>query len=272
MRYLINYANENYRSAQKLNTWSARIIARFDRIIEYSDKDIDGDFYCKNKRILDIKRGNGLWLWKPYIIEKTLRNVSDGDIVFYCDSGAYFHRYPKELWTIMESIDFWIAELPLVEYQFTKKSVLDKYDVSGKFRNSPQYQAGFMCIKKNEKNMQIIREWLDACQEIDMIKPENSMKNECTEFISHREDQSLLSLILKKNGIPGHQDPTQYIRFPELYWRKFEEKIVRCNPQAGEYKPFIILHRRKKISVKILAMPFYYFCLPKTMVLRLTRR
>ncbi len=34
------------------------------------------------------RRGFGYWIWKPYILLRKLRNVRDGDIVFYCDAGC----------------------------------------------------------------------------------------------------------------------------------------------------------------------------------------
>lgn len=271
MKYLINYANETYRNTQQFNSWTGKNIAKFDRVIEYSDKDIDEVFYKENKEILDTKRGNGLWLWKPYIIAKTLEIVSEDDIIFYCDAGAFFFREPKELWKIMEQIDFWISEVPLIEEQFTKKMVLNKFDEKKVFRKENQFQACFQAVRKTERNIRIIQEWLDACKDKNLLAPPNTMESEDECFISHREDQSLLSLILKKNGINAHQDPTQYSRFPDFYWNHLGDKVVRARNDKIEYKPFIILHRRKRVGLKVFAMPFYYFCLPRKMVLKITR-
>ena len=90
MKLLINYANYLFRESQRLNTTSGKEIGLFDEVISYSPSDIDPNFFKKNRKILVQKKGNGYWLWKPYLIKKTLESMKYGDFLFYCDSGAYF--------------------------------------------------------------------------------------------------------------------------------------------------------------------------------------
>lgn len=268
MKYLINYADNMYRKAQRFNTWTAKHIAGFDKVIEYSGQDIDKDFYKANKDILDQPRGNGLWLWKPYLIYKTLSKVKDGDIVFYSDSGAYFTRKPKELWNIMKKTDLWVSATPLQEEQFTKKAVLNQYDPKKIYRKEAQFQASFLAIKKTSENMRIIKAWLDACTKIELLAPSDN-EGESATFISHREDQSILSLLLKKNGIEPFQDPSQYSIYPEFYqYQLVGKKVILMPSGRKDYSPFLILHRRKRISLKVLMMPVYYYGFPKSVVLR----
>ena len=92
MKILINYADKQYEPARKWNTLTGRYIARFDKVYEYTPNDIDQSFAKLHHDILSQKRGNGLWLWKPYFVNKVLSNCSDGDIIFYCDSGSFFIR------------------------------------------------------------------------------------------------------------------------------------------------------------------------------------
>ena len=44
-------------------------------------------FYSENKAILDLARGAGYWLWKPFIISETLKEMEEGDCLIYSDSG-----------------------------------------------------------------------------------------------------------------------------------------------------------------------------------------
>lgn len=67
---LINYANEAYKLAQHLQTKTAKI-AGFMDIIEYGSQDIEKSFKKEHEDIFQYKRGDGLWLWKPYLIKKT---------------------------------------------------------------------------------------------------------------------------------------------------------------------------------------------------------
>ena len=85
MKILINYADKQYEPARKWNTLTGRYIARFDKVYEYTPNDIDQSFAKLHHDILSQKRGNGLWLWKPYFVNKALSDCSDGDIIFYCD-------------------------------------------------------------------------------------------------------------------------------------------------------------------------------------------
>ena len=48
-KILINYANKAFKKAQKLNSKTGLGVGNFDRVIEYSPKDIDKKFYEKNE-------------------------------------------------------------------------------------------------------------------------------------------------------------------------------------------------------------------------------
>ena len=85
----VNYANDLYKETQKYCTHTAYKYG-VDKVFEYSPKDIGFDFYKKNKSILDQKRGNGYWLWKPYIISETLKKIEYGDFLLYIEAGRYF--------------------------------------------------------------------------------------------------------------------------------------------------------------------------------------
>ena len=62
----INYANLKYKKAQYFNSRTAIHKGKAEKVISYSPKDIDPDFWNNNRKILSKKRGNGYWLWKPY--------------------------------------------------------------------------------------------------------------------------------------------------------------------------------------------------------------
>lgn len=78
---LISYADSNYKKAQKLLSRSAKM-AGFDNIIEYGPDDIPFDFRKLQQDIFAYKRGDGLWLWKPYLIKATLDNLANGIFCF----------------------------------------------------------------------------------------------------------------------------------------------------------------------------------------------
>jgi len=76
---LINYANSKFTLHQKDCSKSAMTIGGFDKVFSYSPKDIEIDFFEKNSKILEQKRGNGYWLWKPYFIKRALDKLEYGE-------------------------------------------------------------------------------------------------------------------------------------------------------------------------------------------------
>ncbi len=265
MKYLINYANKEYRASQKINSWTAKHIAGFDAVIEYSDKDIDADFYVLHKEILSQKRGNGLWLWKPYFILKTLHAVKENDIVFYCDSGAFFFRSAAPVFKILENNPIWLSILPLIEKQYTHLYNFKYMNcVHERYMDTGQIQAGFIAVKKCSESVELMEEWLQLCCNRDLlIGRENETDDES--FLMHREDQSILSLLVKSKNIGFYQDPTQFGKLPEKY--KGNGRIMNFY-SYHDYKPFIILHRCRSLNFNTFIRQYLCAILPRRIGLK----
>ncbi len=92
-KYLINYAHITHYNSQKGNSQSGLSNGGFDEVFSYNYSDIDDEFKEKNKHILEQPRGAGFWLWKPYIIKKTLEKIEENDLLFYSDSGILVHSF-----------------------------------------------------------------------------------------------------------------------------------------------------------------------------------
>jgi hypothetical protein len=241
MKILINFSDEKFRKSQIYNSLSAIKFGNFDKVIEYSPKDIDLNFKNKYSKIFSNKRGFGLWLWKPYFILKTLKELNDGDYLFYCDSGAYF----------LNDIDYLIRlsidnnqsiigfDLPLIERQFTKRLVFSSmsyYDYS-----SNQILATYILFKKDINSLNFVNEWLNLCTDENLLDPvstnEQSIINEYDDFVSHREDQSLFSILYKKNELISFRDPSQYGDRPfEYRW------VPKLKPKYKEWVYQPIFH------------------------------
>ena len=49
----------------------------------------DNEFWDKHSNFIEKnKRGFGYWIWKPYIIKKTMQTLNTGDVLLYLDSGC----------------------------------------------------------------------------------------------------------------------------------------------------------------------------------------
>ena len=251
MRVLINYANHNYAKAQRINSLTGKWIAGFNKIIEYSPGDIDDVFAKEHSYVLSIERGNGLWLWKPYFIYRTLCELSDGDFLFYCDSGAYFIRSIKAIERISHNQGIWISHFPTITCNWIKPDLFQLMDCDNEAtKTSRMIHSAFIGLVKCELSMRFAKDWLDCCCDIRMLDSVNrNYASTDPRFIEHREDQSVLTLLLKRyySELTTHHDPTQFSRYPEEYWRNrctgTRSHLYDLTPSPIFYRPIIVLHR-----------------------------
>jgi hypothetical protein len=214
-KLLLNYANHAFRKSQRLNSKTAKEIGNFDRVLSFSPRNIDRGFYQANRHILDQEKGNGYWLWKPYFIQRALDNVKVGDFVFYSDSGSYF------IGSIDLAIDVCISsgqdilpfELPYLEKSYTKRDAFILLDCDRpEYYDTKQRQSGFILIKKSNLAMDFFYNLCQVCQDERILTDmENRMGfPNYDEFIAHRHDQSVFSLLTKKYRLDAFRDPTQW--------------------------------------------------------------
>lgn len=213
----INYSDERFQNAQKLNTRTA-LLHGADRVIEYGKNDIDKDFYQKNKGILIQKRGGGYWLWKPYIVKKTLEQLNGGEYLIYSDSGACYINSIELLVNCMEieKTDIMVFSLNnnMKEKKWSKRDAFILMDCDYKeYYDTPQRLAGFLLIKKTCFSYAFISEWLEYAQDSRIITDrENCMgKENYPGFKENRHDQTILSLLSKKYGLKAYRDPSRLI-------------------------------------------------------------
>lgn len=208
----VNYADEHFRNAQKLNTRTA-LLHGADRVIEYGENGIDREFYQKNKEILTEKKGGGYWLWKPYIIKKSLEQLNWGEYLIYSDSGACYISNIEPLVRCMETegTDIMVFSLNYREGAWSKRDAFILMDCDyEEYYSTPQRLAGFLLIKKTCFANEFVSEWLEYAQDPRIITDrENCMgKENYPGFIENRHDQTILSLLSKKHGLKAYRDPS----------------------------------------------------------------
>lgn len=217
--YLINYSHKNFIQSQKKNSETAIRIGGVNQVIEYGYQDLSSEFIKKNSHILSQNRGAGYWIWKPYIILKTLEEVNDGDIVFYSDSGAEFISSVKPLIDICKSQTDGILVFnmePTPENKEVLQTKKDAFVIMG--CNSEEYieswarLASFSVWCKNEFSLRVVKDWLSYVED---ERVSTDIPNQCgieedRRHIAHRHDQSAFSLITKKYKIKSYPDPSQW--------------------------------------------------------------
>ena len=192
----------------KHNAW-ARAFLRPDSIVSYDVADLDLDFRTAHKTILEAPRGGGFWLWKPYLILATLL-ATDAEYVVYCDVHA----------TTTESANVWKArvatqpvagyEWPAPEAAYTKRKCIASFGAQ-LLPNAPellqtnQVVATIIAIRNTQEARDFVSAWLQHCL-IDGVIDDSKRpgETEAREFVDHRHDQSVYSILYKLAGFRSY--------------------------------------------------------------------
>lgn len=228
---------KNYHDAVDRLCNQAKSFEIFNEIIGYKDNDLKkyNDFYTKHENFIkNNNRGYGYWIWKPFLILKTLEKMDDGDVLLYCDSGCELNIFGKEKMnlyiknmrnkiiqgTSASTNDFSYTKIDLIKY-FGLQNDID-------ILRKPQMQACVLLIKKNKNTLSIFKEFYNICSNnYHFIDDTPSTNKEGDRFIEHRHDQSVFSLLMKKKKILNYDlDPTVF--YPNwIRGRKFPIWSIR---------------------------------------------
>ena len=190
----------------------------FDEVLALDENAFEPSFQEKyGKWIEEHKRGYGYWIWKPYLIRKTLDELDKGDYLVYLDAGCEinkegrqrFNQYIKKVTVSELGILAFDTGLPDAEY--AKGDLIDFLDMM----NSPQIHTGqimggIVVLCKKETSVSFVNDWeKKVLNNLDMIDDSISKMPNFNGFKENRHDQAVLSLLFKKNGggvvLPNHE-------------------------------------------------------------------
>lgn len=212
---LTNLSNDLYDDSRfKLNeSASKQSIAQIE---SYSFNDLKNThFYRQHEHILKQPKGIGYWLWKPYIILESLQKISDGDIVVYSDCGIEIIADLNPLYDICSNHEpiMLFANSNFSNNTWTKRDCFVLMDCDSPFYwFGPHCDAAFSLWRKCPQSVAFLNEWIKYGSDERIITdlPNTSGKNNLPEFIDHRWDQSILSLLAQKYGVNLYRMPTQF--------------------------------------------------------------
>lgn len=171
--------------------------------------DISDDFRNANKEIFYNERGAGCyWLFKPYIIYKSMLALNDGDMLIYSDAGVEFITPVNEIISRMDE-DFFFFTNTHPQFHWTKLEVMIEMGMANPTICGGQAQASVIFIRVNQKTKDFIKQWLLWCQMPDLINDVKILP-QLKEFQDHRHDQSILTNLIYKHGYKMHWWPTAY--------------------------------------------------------------
>lgn len=190
----VHYANQKFLSLSALDKC-------VDFILMYNPKHLDHKFKEENKETLSQKRGRGYWLWKPYIIAKTLNLMEENDILIYSDSSLIFNSSLNDLISkILDEKYIFAFKNRTINSEYTKKELLEYMNMDNEeTKKSNQLNADFLILRNSPVTRKFVSKWLEIGSISNLINDELLLTNQYQDFIDHRHDQSILSLLWLQN-------------------------------------------------------------------------
>jgi hypothetical protein len=261
----ITYGDNGYEAAKVKIVQEAKDTGEFEEIYSYGQEDLSEDLL--SSEVIKIKRGGGLWSWKPDVILSTMERSQEDDIIVYCDAGCslYSSREWKKYWKKLENHDILAQRIYQRTENWTRKELLDMFAPNG--MNWPkcfQYQATII-IRVSSFSKQFVREWRDLMitnpkLAMDVTAEERSQQH--ASLIENRHDQAIFSsLVYKYLANPQTADKfyTQWEHIEDLD-PFFKQAIRATRLRQGEQETS---DKKRKAVVKRLIKdyilkPFYY--------------
>lgn len=215
----VSYAHGCCQKSLKKNRQQA-LAVRVDEARAYGRADLGASWAAKHDVVLSQKRGAGWWLWKPYLILKTLKDPSvpwHRGVVLWVDAGNYLHNDPRPLlMRALERSDVVAFRLKwCLEADWTSVVTLQRLNVSSKYSivDRPQLGAYFLAFRKTELSIKFVEEWLRLCEDPATLlglqasklgllsdSQQNISQEVIPNFQMHQADQSVFSVLFKEWG------------------------------------------------------------------------
>jgi len=218
--YLISYGDAKYASQREFFRETALASSFFDEITIFSPEDIEPSFSKHFQNVLKQRRGGGYWIWKPYLIQRVLETLDDDDILIYCDAGCMINdngaeRFNEYIELLMESESGCIGfELPHREIEYTKREVFDHFGSAEELILSNQLMATVIMLRKCPHATMLINKWYEAlCENPLLFTDDKDDTAQYADFIDHRHDQSIFSILRKTYQSEIIPDETYFLDF-----------------------------------------------------------
>lgn len=261
----ITYGDAGYEAAKARLVEQARSTGEFDFIYSFGREDLSEELLASD--IINVKRGGGLWSWKPDVIYKVMLMHEKGDKIVYCDAGCsvYESKEWKKIWNVLDRHDM-IAQLIFQQnYKWTRKELADHFsgNMNG-WLTLCQFQADPIIII-SDFTLQFVKEWRDMMihhPEFAMDVTEEERSLQVPGFIESRHDQAVYSALVYKYLT----DPAMRSKiYPQ--WERvedydfFQKQAVRATRlRHGEAEPLSNRVRGgvKRLLKNLLFKPLHY--------------
>lgn len=214
---LLSFADSKFRPTGERLRNEAEIFGLFDSILIPSEKDF-GIRYRKKYWFRLKQKGMGYWMWKSYLVKRTYESLNDDDILFYIDAGCVLNkeginRFRDYINEVRSSNSGILAfQMKLKERAYSKADLISFLNLEeDEILNSGQLYAGCFFIRKGIVGDMFVSQWFDICHNhFDLLSDSPSRKTNDLEFVCHKFDQSVFSLLAKQYNPTIHSADETY--------------------------------------------------------------
>ena len=215
----LTFANTDFISLDRIKL-QAESFNIFDKIFTLTEKDIPEIIEMHREFINFWKKGFGLYIWKPEIIVKTLEELEENDILIYADGGTFLNVNGKD------RLNFYLQQLETHDIitfssgpnyksrEFVKMDAIQSYYPQLINEDINACYASVMIIKKTNKSMHLLVDWLNLCRNYEFIdKFPSRYYKELPSFKGNDCDNGLFILCLAKHKIDyiiNHEETNLY--------------------------------------------------------------
>jgi hypothetical protein len=219
--HLVTYATSTFLPNAILLARSARrhgvdVIHRFGR------RDLTRSvFYSQHRDILDLPRGGGYWLWKPFFIRQVLQSLDEGDLLLYADAGMECVADVGVLGGLCRDNGgiLLFGERSACAPWIKRECFFRMNCNTAQFWQADMASGGVMLFQKSYRSLAFVNEWLGWCCDPGVLTdiPSDCGEPELEAFIEHRHEMAVLTVLATRENIPHFRLPFQagnYLKMP----------------------------------------------------------
>jgi len=203
MIYFLTYGDDGFKNSKMRIREEAVGFGLFDDIKIYNREDMSSGFLEKTYPYINIR--GGFWLWKSFFLKKTFENMKENDYCIYLDAGCTINpngkdRFLEYLNMLNDESGILSFKLEWSEEQYTAEKVLRFFNADNRLRKESQLMSTIIILRKCDNTINLIDKYYDiAINETHLFSDiYNNDVDNCSDFIDHRYDQSVFSLLRKK--------------------------------------------------------------------------
>lgn len=200
----------------------------------------------ENPEVAQYPRGAGYWIWKPYVVLDALTTLPEGSVVLYTDVAMTYVDEPSGLLARSEDAEIVLFNSALANAThrtWTKRDCLVLLDADNEQHWDRRLaQGGVQLYRVGPSARSFVAEWRDAMRDPRVLTdaPNELGYPNLDEFVEHRHDMSVLSVIAARHEIDQTRSPTVDPRpdepgsYPRIFWthRKRDPGLPRDTPLA----------------------------------------